>query len=423
MCTHPLEMWIVVDYSAVFMFRILMFVDNGLAAGMAPETGQEVTAIRFRARLVVLSLLGFLLYPFLWVWTVIGSMWFTKTQACLPEEGQKWGFLIWLVFSYSGLICIACISAGKWLLRRQSYLQLIASRPAPVSLSEFQVLLELIRAPDWASRSTTTTQEMPGHHNGRDITSYHPGLHFTPSQRERVERAIQQLPKFRLKSVVNQFSACPICLDEFEVDTEVRGLPCAHNFHSACIDEWLRLSVQCPHCRCSVFPDLDFSEAPLPGQATPNLRRQRPTREANDNRAMIVIVPSTNRMIRAQPAVGQSNLRHLQDLLQSSQINNFHPSASLPALPQRQELSRSPQAEELEREVSGNMPESNSAVPRDSSTEGETRVSVSSLDDLAIDTVVDGGRTSLERSRVHNARDFLPDSTSVVIESSLPDRL
>ncbi len=40
-------------------------------------------------------------------------------------------------------------------------------------------------------------------------------------QRERVERAIQQLPKFRLKSVVNQFSACPICLDEFEVDTEV----------------------------------------------------------------------------------------------------------------------------------------------------------------------------------------------------------
>jgi len=172
-----------------------------------------------------------------------------------------------------------------------------------------------------------------------------------------------------------------------------------------------------------VFPDLDFSEAPLPGQATPNLRRQRPTREANDDRAMIVIVPSTNRMIRAQPAVGQSNLRHLQDLLQSSQIDNFHPRASLPALPQRQELSRSPQAEELEREVSGNMPESNSAVPRDSSTEGETRVSMSSLDDLAIDTVVDGGRTSLERSQGRNARDVLPDSTSVVIESSLPDRL
>jgi hypothetical protein len=172
-----------------------------------------------------------------------------------------------------------------------------------------------------------------------------------------------------------------------------------------------------------VFPDLDFSEATLPGQATPNLRRQRPTSEANDDRAMLVIAPSTNRMIRAQPAVGQSNLRRLQDLLQLSQINNFHPSAFFPALPQQRELSRSPQAEELEREVSGSMPENNSAVPGDSSTQGETRVSVSSLDDLAIDTAVDGGRRSLERSQGHNARDVLPDSTSVVIESSSPDRL
>lgn len=31
----------------------------------------------------------------------------------LPEEGQKWGFLIWLVFSYCGLVCLACITAGK----------------------------------------------------------------------------------------------------------------------------------------------------------------------------------------------------------------------------------------------------------------------------------------------------------------------
>lgn len=31
----------------------------------------------------------------------------------LPEEGQKWGFLIWLLFSYCGLIGIACISVGK----------------------------------------------------------------------------------------------------------------------------------------------------------------------------------------------------------------------------------------------------------------------------------------------------------------------
>lgn len=31
----------------------------------------------------------------------------------LPEEGQKYGFLIWLLFSYCGLLCIACMSMGK----------------------------------------------------------------------------------------------------------------------------------------------------------------------------------------------------------------------------------------------------------------------------------------------------------------------
>lgn len=31
----------------------------------------------------------------------------------LPEEGQKWGFLIWLLFSYCGLLCIACMLLGK----------------------------------------------------------------------------------------------------------------------------------------------------------------------------------------------------------------------------------------------------------------------------------------------------------------------
>jgi hypothetical protein len=195
-CTHKLWASVSVFLPWNFMGCYFTWIEIG---GFLRETGQEVTAIRFRARLVVLSLLGFLLYPFLWVWTVIGSIWFTKTQACvkfslnfwtcplaevllnwsicqpalgypwlcyctkkqwsgfvrfcwsywvhfvleltgqftlkvllwrfmcslvdryeltfcvyqLPEEGQKWGFLIWLVFSYSGLICIACISAGK----------------------------------------------------------------------------------------------------------------------------------------------------------------------------------------------------------------------------------------------------------------------------------------------------------------------
>ncbi|KAL8140767.1 hypothetical protein V2J09_006788, partial [Rumex salicifolius] len=34
LCKHPLHIWIVVDYTTIFFFRLLMFVDNGLASGM-----------------------------------------------------------------------------------------------------------------------------------------------------------------------------------------------------------------------------------------------------------------------------------------------------------------------------------------------------------------------------------------------------
>ncbi|KAI4980047.1 hypothetical protein ZWY2020_016800, partial [Hordeum vulgare] len=93
---------------------------------------------------------------------------------------------------------------------------------------------------------------------GQD-TAYHPGLYLTTAQREAVEALIQELTKFMLKAVPTDCSECPICLEEFKVWNEVRGLPCAHNFHVECIDQWLQLNVKCPRCRCSVFPNLDLS--------------------------------------------------------------------------------------------------------------------------------------------------------------------
>ncbi|KAL5191975.1 E3 ubiquitin-protein ligase SIS3 [Glycine soja] len=190
-----------VDYAAVFTFRLLMFVDNGLASGMEILGGRR---------------------------DMLAS-----------------------VEDYCGLLCIACLAMRKWLKRRQARM-LGAQEGIPVSA--FGVLVEMIRVPDWAFEAAgQETRSMA------QDAAYHPGLYLTPAQREAVEALIQELPSFRLTAVPTNCSECLICLEEFHVGNQVRGLPCAHNFHVECIDEWLRLNVNCPRCRCSVFPNLDLS--------------------------------------------------------------------------------------------------------------------------------------------------------------------
>ncbi|KAK9684721.1 hypothetical protein RND81_10G227600 [Saponaria officinalis] len=295
LCTYPLHIWIVVDYTAVFVFRLLMFVDNGLAAGMGLDFGWQQRYARFCGRVVVLSILSLFLYPFLWGWTVIGTLWFTKAKDCLPEEGQKWGFLIWLLFSYSGLGCIGFFCLGKWLSRRQAHMVRVHQG---IPISEFGVLVDMIRVPDWAFEAAG--QEMRG--MAQDAAAYQPGLYLTTAQREAVEALIQELPKFMLKAVPTDCSECPICLEEFRVGNEVRGLPCAHNFHVECIDQWLRLNVKCPRCRCSVFPNLDLS-------ALSNLQP-----ESDRERSSSTVVTATQ-AVRAQTPSQRYRIR-LQGFLQ-----------------------------------------------------------------------------------------------------------
>ncbi|PIA40529.1 hypothetical protein AQUCO_02500320v1 [Aquilegia coerulea] len=288
LCTHPLHIWIMVDYTCVFVFRLLMFVDNGLAAGMGLDLGSQQRFTCFCGRIVVLSILSLLLYPLLWTWTVIGTLWFISARSCLPEEGQKWAFLIWLFFSYCILVSIAWNSVRKWMIRRKAHLHR-AQQGIPIS--EFGVLVDIIRVPEWTFEAAAL--EMRG--IAQDTTTYHPGFYLTTTQREAVESLIQELPKFRLKAVPIDCNECPICLEDFCI----RGLPCAHNFHVECIDKWLSLNVKCPRCRCSVFPNFDIN-------ALSNQQAGADVQSAN--------VVTTTRYVHTQPS-SQSYLLRLHGLL------------------------------------------------------------------------------------------------------------
>jgi len=76
-------------------------------------------------------------------------------------------------------------------------------------------------------------------HNLKAATMYL----FKPFQREKQQSAPHN-------------ESCAICLDDFQLDEELRLLPCKHAFHKACVDPWLAKSSElCPMCKQSIFMD------------------------------------------------------------------------------------------------------------------------------------------------------------------------
>ncbi|KAG2671474.1 hypothetical protein I3760_14G138000 [Carya illinoinensis] len=68
-----------------------------------------------------------------------------------------------------------------------------------------------------------------------------------PAERE----AIEALPTV----MVEENLQCPVCLDEFEVGSKAKEMPCKHKFHSGCILPWLQLHSSCPVCRYQLPAD------------------------------------------------------------------------------------------------------------------------------------------------------------------------
>lgn len=48
---------------------------------------------------------------------------------------------------------------------------------------------------------------------------------------------------------------CSICMDKIKHDEYVRQFPCAHIFHSKCVDTWIicENKNECPNCRKQVY--------------------------------------------------------------------------------------------------------------------------------------------------------------------------
>ncbi|XP_021556995.1 RING finger protein 44 isoform X1 [Neomonachus schauinslandi] len=69
---------------------------------------------------------------------------------------------------------------------------------------------------------------------------------------------IEQLPSYRFNpdSHQSEQTLCVVCFSDFEARQLLRVLPCNHEFHTKCVDKWLKANRTCPICRA------DASEVP-----------------------------------------------------------------------------------------------------------------------------------------------------------------
>ncbi|KAI3471104.1 hypothetical protein Pfo_027767 [Paulownia fortunei] len=69
---------------------------------------------------------------------------------------------------------------------------------------------------------------------------------------------ISRLPTFKYKAGLfskrkkKEKEECVICCAEYKNGAKLTTLPCAHQYHSHCINPWLQLNKQCPICQKEV---------------------------------------------------------------------------------------------------------------------------------------------------------------------------
>lgn len=86
------------------------------------------------------------------------------------------------------------------------------------------------------------------------IDVFLPAAEPVPPPMENVKLVVRRKEMEKLKIVIfsdlqTDETNCSICLEDFEVDSELYVIPCTHLFHVNCLEKWVTENYKCPVCR------------------------------------------------------------------------------------------------------------------------------------------------------------------------------
>jgi len=89
------------------------------------------------------------------------------------------------------------------------------------------------------------------------------------------EESIREIPQTKItQQHVDEELQCSVCFENFNLDEQVKKLPCNHMYHPQCIDQWLVHHNTCPICREPAAQDAQRSS-----NSRTSTRENSPTQE------------------------------------------------------------------------------------------------------------------------------------------------
>jgi len=169
----------------------------------------------------------------------------SQKQSCHTESahrkilGPQWDtYAILVVAACTTLVCCVCgIRFGNVVTGAppNARIQMVHVNPqVHLSAEDRQKLIDSLEVTKYCELET----------NESNLTSESDGEKEKVKEKEKDDNDIPLRKQFSSKQ-----STCAICIADYEPDDLLRVLPCGHNFHKDCIDQWFKQSLLCPFCK------------------------------------------------------------------------------------------------------------------------------------------------------------------------------